>query len=319
MNTSHGAFRTPGRRQPGFPRLVSRPPAALVVALACWAAPAASLHAQSVPPGVPEPGLVIWGSVVNQTNPAQAIAITSASWTVTDGTKTAVFSGSSEPPTRIVNLNGQSYYILQVPFDTRQIGTVTLADPATVGTDSFPLRSATPPTYTLLPAINGAIATVRSVDGAPASGTNVPVAGFTSALRGRVIRVDLGIIPVPDDYDAWAVANFGSASLPQAARTADPDGDGMNNAAEHAAGTNPNDPSSALKILALTVQSSPLRAVLGWQSASNHSYVVETATDPLGPWSPLGSAIPSAGAATQATLDLAGVGPKRFYRIKLAP
>jgi hypothetical protein len=276
-------------------------------------------ESQVSPPGVPEPGIVIWGTVVNQTNVSQAITISSASWSVTDGTNTAVFSASSRPPTSIVNLNGHSYYILQVPFDTRQIGAVLLTNPATVGINSFELKSASPPTYTLVPTINGALATVRSIDGAPASGANVPVAGFTSAARGRVIRVDLGIVPVTEDYDTWAARIFGSASLPDAARSADPDGDGMNNLSEHAAGTDPKDPNSALRILTLVVQSQPPQALLGWQSASSRSYIIETAPGPDGPWSDLGSAVPSAGAATQTSINLASGDPKRFYRIRLAP
>jgi hypothetical protein len=260
---------------------------------------------------------VIWGTVVNQTNTSQAITITSASWSVTDGTKTAVYSGASRPPTRIVSANGQSYYILQVPFDTRQIGTVTLADPATVGINSFELKSASPPTYTLVPTINGALATVRSIDGAPASGANVPVAGFTAATRGRIIRVDLAIIPIACDYDCWAAGYFPNPSLPEAARTADPDGDGLNNEGEHAAGTDPKDASSVLRILALTIQSQPLQAVLGWQSASSRSYIIEFASDPDGPWSALGPAVPSAGNTTQTGINLLSGEPKRFYRVRL--
>ncbi len=271
----------------------------------------------ATPPGVPEPGLVIWGTVVNQTNASQAITIFTASWSVTDGSKTAVYSAATHPPTRIVNLNGQSYYILQVPFDTRQIGTVTLADPVTVGIDSFALKTASPPTYTLVPTINGALATVRSIDGAPASGTNVPVAGFTSATRGRVIRVDLGIIPVIEDYNTWAARIFGNASLPEAQSSADPDGDGSNNAAEHAAGTDPKDPNSVLRILALTVQAQ--QAVLGWQSVSNRSYIIETSSGPEGPWSGVGGTVPGTGAATQAGINLTGGEAKRFYRVRLAP
>jgi hypothetical protein len=223
-----------------------------------------SAEAAVIPPGVPEPGLVIWGSVVNQTNPAQAIMISSASWSVTDGTKTAIYSAGSQPPTRIVSLNGQSFYVLQVPFDTRQIGTVTLADPATVGINSFALQSASAPTYTLAPTINGALATVRSIDGAPASGASVHVAGFTAATRGRVIRVDLAIIPVLEDYNSWATRIFGDPNLSAAAPTADPDGDGMSNYNEYLAGTDPKDPNSALRILQLTIQSEPPQAVLGW-------------------------------------------------------
>jgi hypothetical protein len=285
----------------------------------CSAALSLSLQAQTVPPGVPEPGLVIWGTVVNQTNTSQAITITSASWSVADGAKTAIYSAASRPPTRIVNLNGQSYYILEVPFDTRQIGAVTLADPATVGINSFELKSASPPTYTLAPTINGALATVRSIDGAPASGANVPVAGFTSATRGRVIRVDLAIVPVVEDYLTWATRIFGNPALPEAAPTADPDGDGMRNQAEHAAGTDPKDRNSALRILTLVVQTQPPQALLGWQSASSRSYIIETAPGPEGPWSDLGAAVPSAGAATQTSINLATGESNRFYRVRLAP
>jgi hypothetical protein len=262
---------------------------------------------------------VLWGTVVNQTDPAQAITITSASWSVTDGAKTAVYSAGSRPPIRIVNHDGQSYYILQVPFDTRQIGTVMLSDPATVGINSFELKSVSPPTYLLVPTMNGVLATVRSIDGSPVSGANVPVSGFTSATRGRIIRVDLGIVPLANDYDSWAAAIFGSASLPRAARTADPDGDGLNNAGEHAAGTDPTDPSSSLRILALTVRTQPPQAVLGWQSASDHSYIIETATDPEGPWTALGSAVPSAGVNTQASFNLPAGQSMRLYRIRLEP
>jgi hypothetical protein len=281
--------------------------------------PKATAQPAPIPPGVPEPGLIIWGSVVNQTNASQTITITSASWSVTDGTKTAVYSSASRPPTRIVNLNGQSFYVLQVPFDTRRIGTVTLADPATEGIDSFELKSASPPTYTLTPTINGALATVRSVDGAPASGANVPVAGFSAATRGRVIRVDLGIVPLGDDYETWAAAIFGNANLPDAARTADPDRDGLNNEGEHAAGTDPKDPASALRIVALTIQGQTLQAVVGWQSVSSRSYVIESAPSPEGPWGALSPAMPSAGATTQTSINLVPGEPKRFYRIRLAP
>src|SRR5215471_12070205 len=54
-------------------------------------------RAQTIPPGVPEPGLVIWGTVVNQTNASQMITINSASWAVSDGVKSAIFGAGSTP------------------------------------------------------------------------------------------------------------------------------------------------------------------------------------------------------------------------------
>jgi hypothetical protein len=292
----------------------------VVLALCASAvAPRASGQSASIPPGVPEPGLVLWGSVVNQTNLSQAITITDASWSVSDGVKTAVYSTESRPAIRIVNAEGQSYYVLHVPFDTRQIGNVTLGDPAAAGIDSFELKAASPPTYTLAPTINGALASVRSIDGAPASGANVPVAGFAAATRGRVIRVDLAITPIGDGYEAWAAAIFGSADLPEAARTADPDADGLNNEAEHAAGTDPKDPDSTLRILELTVQNQPLPTMLGWRSAADRSYIIESAPSPDGPWTALGSPVPGTGTATQAPINFPAQQPQGFYRVRLAP
>src|SRR5688572_12810501 len=87
-------------------------------------------QAQPIPPGVPEPGLVIWGNVVNASDATQQIAISSASWSVTDGTKTAVYTAASLPPVQIINLAGKSYYVVEVPFDTRTFGNITLGDPA---------------------------------------------------------------------------------------------------------------------------------------------------------------------------------------------
>jgi hypothetical protein len=288
-----------------------------VIALAGVAWPLALGQPAPIPPGVPEPGLIIWGTVVNQTDPSQPLLITSASWSVTDGTKTAVYSAASRPPTRIVNLNGASYYVVQVPFDTRQIGNVALADPATTGLNSFELKSASPPTYTLVPTLNGALANVRSIDGAPASGANIPVSGFSAGTRARVIRVDLAIVPPADDYATWAAAMFGNANLPQAARTADPDGDGLTNEAEFLAGTDPNSAGSALRILTLGVQGATQQLVLSWESVSGHNYIIEVASDPEGPWNSLGAQVPGAGATTQANLNVAPGETSNFYRVRL--
>ena len=268
--------------------------------------------ASAIPPGVPEPGLVIWGTVVNQTN-NQPITIASATWSVTDGSNTAVYSSASIPATRIVNFNGQSFYVVQVPFDTRQIGTVVLADPATVGVSSFQLRSSSPPTYTLTPTINGALASVRSVDGAPSPGNNLPVSGFIAATRGRVIRADLAITPVANDYDAWAAGHFGSSSHPDAARTADPDGDGLNNFGEFTAGTDPKSASSVLRILTLAVQST--ETVLGWQSVTNRNYLIERALSPEGPWNNASPVVPGASPTTQRGVPAGQA--KEFYRVRV--
>jgi hypothetical protein len=272
-----------------------------------------------IPIGVPEPGLVIWGSVVDTGNPGTPVPIQSVSWSVTDGSKNALFSAASRPPTQIKNLNGQTFYVLEVPFDTRRFGSITLNDPATEGIDSFELRASTPPTYTLAATINGVLATVRAIDGAPAFGGNVPVAGFTTSTRGRVIRVDLSIVPPLDDYDSWATAIFGSLGNPDAAREADPDGDGFTNDGEHAAGTDPLDPDSLLRVLTVTLAEDQTTATVGWQSVATKSYIIEFASSVDGPWSQVGTARPGVGQTTEATVTLSPPQPAQYYRVRVAP
>jgi hypothetical protein len=273
----------------------------------------------AIPPGVPEPGLVIWGSVVNQTDATQAVPIQSAHWSVTDGTKTAVYSGQTRPAVRIVSLGGQSYYILQVPFDTRQFGGIALSDPIAQGIDSFELKAASPPAYTLTPTINGVLASVRSVNGAPAVGESFPITGFTSQTRGRVVRVDLAILPPADTYELWAAAMFGNANLPQAARTADPDGDGMTNEQEWAAGTDPLSVESVLQVLTLSIDSGANEAVLSWSSVAGKNYVIQGASATEGPWFDLTAPLTGLDEATAVNVGSAGDEPVRFYRVRLVP
>jgi hypothetical protein len=91
----------------------------------------------------------------------------------------------------------------------------------------------------------------------------------------------------------------------------------LNNLGEYLAGTDPKDASSVLRILGVTVQTG--QTVLGWKSVTSHSYLIEIAPGPEGPWSQLGPVVPSAGATTQRTNDLPAGQLKEFYRIRLAP
>lgn len=285
----------------------------LAVAGCLIAATADRAHAAALPPGVPEPGLIIWGTVVNTTNAAQPIGITSASWSVTDGNSNAVFTSQTRPPVRIFTQGNQSFYVLEVPFDTRRFGTIQLANPATEGINSFELLSSSPPTYILTPTVNGVLATVRSVDGAPSGAASVPVAGFNTTVRGRVIRVDLSITPTTETYEQWATRIFGSSGQPAANPNADPDHDGLTNAGEYAAGTNPLDPSSALRLLQIAVTGT--QATVGWESVASKQYVLESATNVAGPWTEAASVL-AATSSAQASVPRSPVLPT-FYRIRV--
>ncbi|MBL9168210.1 MAG: hypothetical protein JNN07_10755 [Verrucomicrobiales bacterium] len=291
----------------------------LVIFVLSWLS-AVTAVSQPAPPGVPEPGLVIWGTVVNVQNPSQGLAITSASWSVSDGTRTAVFDTASRPAVRIVNQGGQSFYVLEVPFDTRTIGPVSLSDPAsTGGPSSFELKSGNPPVYSLTPTINGVLASVRAVDGLNTTGNAVPISGFNAGVRGRVIRVDLSILPPADPYDAWAAGFFGSLNDPRAGKGLDPDGDGFNNESEYLAGTDPKDKDSVLKILTISPVAGQLQVNVQWQSATGKKYKLEGATQAEGPFREVGAVVPGTGGTAQANVARDAAEPGRFYRVRLVP
>jgi hypothetical protein len=61
--------------------------------------------------------------------------------------------------------------------------------------------------------------------------------------------------------------------------SADPDGDGLDNLAEHKAGTNPNDFQSQFKFVRITPQAG--RVLVEWSSVTNRSYSILRSSDVL--------------------------------------
>lgn len=290
----------------------------LLSALAFWQGNTQPAHL--IPPGVPEPGLVLWGNVVNAANPAQSLPIERIAWSVSAGTNHATYDASSLPPTQIRDLDGQHFYLLEIPFDTRRLGLVTLADPATAGRRSFELSpSASPPTYACVATVNGFPASVRAVDGVAGSGSSFSATGFGAVSRGRVIRVDLAITPVRETYEQWAARIWGSATDPEALRTADPDGDGSSNAEEYEAGTNPRDTNSVFRILGITLAADPAAVAVSWSSVSERRYQIESASDVDGEWTPLGAAVSGTGTTAQAGFARDPLALARFYRVRTLP
>ena len=283
-----------------------------------WAGIGLTLVAQepTLPPGVPEPGLVVWGQVVRATDPARTVSIASVSWSVTDGTQVALLTTGSRPAVRIRTLAGQSYYVLEVPFATRTFGAIALAEPTPA---SFELKASAAPVLTLLATVNGQPASVHAIDRHPASGAEVVLGGLARAERGRVVRVDLAIQADTDPYESWAAAIWGNAALPEAAPDADPDGDGLNNRSEYEAGTAPTDPASALRLLTLAVDRATRDVTVQWLSANDRRYQLEAAAHVNGPWHEVGEAVPGAGDTTQARLPGQAAESHTFYRVRLAP
>ena len=91
----------------------------------------------------------------------------------------------------------------------------------------------------------------------------------------------------------------------------DTDGDGSGNAAEYAAGTDPRDPASVLRIVSFDPAS------LVWQSNPGFRYRVAEGAAP-GSWTPSGAAMTAATDRTTWTPP-ASPDPQRFFRVEVQP
>lgn len=267
-------------------------------------------------PGIPEPPLIVFGTVTDASN-NQPVAITTVSWQVSDGGVTQNYTAASLPATRVVSTGGQSFYVLQVPFDSRVVqngaGQIVLSPAA----GSFELKAASP-TYTLTAVINGQVATVKAVNNvSQTAGTpSYTFNDYTPPTQGRMIQVDLYINQ--DPYLTWALQHFGDPNLPGAAKNMDPDGDGQTNEQEYLAGTDPTNGSSALRLTNFSRAAEGTSFSLTWQSTPGKSYQVQTCAD-LSTWTDIGIPVTAIAAVTSTDVTISGNPARVFYRVKVVP
>jgi hypothetical protein len=93
----------------------------------------------------------------------------------------------------------------------------------------------------------------------------------------------------------------------------DNDADGMSNAAEDIAGTNPLDANSVLLILSLANGN-----LLTWSSVSNKTYRVQATANLATNFVPISGVVTAAG-ATANYLDAPATNSRRFYRVNVLP
>ena len=221
-------------------------------------------------PGIPEPGLILYGQVRNTTT-GMLQTYGTLKWIIQPPTGSAI---TLYVP--LTNINDQFSYVLRVPFETVPVVTPPLFAPS----GSALVLSNTPVTYTRTPAVNPTTVTFTvGTIVSPALGTF----SFGAADRGRSERVDVQVaLPFVDSNgngmdDNWEMAYFGNLSR---TGTGDFDGDGMSDFAEYKAGTNPTDAQSRFAFI--SVGPDPLGGVaVRWSSVTLHQYTIQRSSDLL--------------------------------------
>ena len=125
--------------------------------------------------------------------------------------------------------------------------------------------------------------------------------------------------PVTTGAENWRLQYFGTAANSgDAADSADPDGDGWNNAQEFVSGTDPTDRQSLLKVT--VVQAGESGIVIIFPSVSGKLYRLERSDSLVGgSWTTVEDDIAGTGAEIQVADTPVSLPLKRFYRIVVAP
>jgi hypothetical protein len=114
---------------------------------------------------------------------------------------------------------------------------------------------------------------------------------------------------------AWLLQNLGTSNI---SANADPTGKGMTIAQDYLAGTDPNNASSLLKIIAADYSPGGTNAVLTWNSVPTRYYYLQKALNlDSNIWTDSGLELvsPSAGSTTTASITDTNA-PMRFYRVE---
>jgi autotransporter-associated beta strand protein len=136
--------------------------------------------------------------------------------------------------------------------------------------------------------------------------------GYDASLDTTTLgQVRLIVAAVLSPFEEWQIRHFGSTTHPDAAPTADPDGDGTDNQTEFLLDLDPKSGASSFKAGGTVT---PGGFQITWPSAAGLSFEVQRSASLAAPWTPL-STVTGLGTYT----DPAPPAGKAFYRILLLP
>jgi len=165
------------------------------------------------------------------------------------------------------------------------------------------------------------IAGFANVTFTPDSGSVFPI-GTTSVqcsavdATGNVATASFSVT-VRLTLSVWRQIHFGTASnTGSAADDADPDGDGMTNAMEFVAGTDPLSAASCIKVSQLSLSGSNSQVSFPTVVGKTYDLKASPSLQP-GSWTLVQGGIPGTGATIQVTDSNGANQPKRFYRIEV--
>lgn len=247
--------------------------------------------------GIPEPSLVLYGSVLNLSN-GQPLGSGQVTWQITNQTDSILVSAN------IVGFNNQFFYVAFIPLETRNIGTQTFSAASNTLGISFSQTS-----FARTALVNGTNATIFS----SSRGT---LGNFTLAStdRGLVERVDLevGTTDLYTAYLQW-LTQYG---LPSNTPTnADYLGKGMTYWQQFIAGTDPTNKNSVFEFV--DIRPDPKGLNLIWTSFTNRAYTLEGSDNLGGGFSSLQQHI-LASPPSNSFLDTNAYSRgQRFYRVRV--
>ena len=206
------------------------------------------------------------------------------------------------------------------PFEAQYLKLYDVTPPVAPAAATTPKAYAIGPSVTFSwPALvdaNGGVSGYHVLIGTSPGGSNV----FNAVVSGTSVTVtnSLGATlyaQVSAINNAGIEGAFSSASV--GTILLDPNGDydhdGMSNANEDFAGTNPLDSNSVFRVLSLNGGD-----LLTWSSVSGKTYRVWTATNPATAFSPVSTVVTGSG-PTASYLDSSVTNLDRFYRVNVLP